>query len=66
MKLQKASDVYSVGLLLWEISSGNPPFHNESYDMVLMVEIFKGRREKPVANTPIEYINIYEGKYKFA
>jgi serine/threonine protein kinase len=30
--LNKKSDVYSIGVLLWEISSGRPPFCNEPYD----------------------------------
>ncbi|CAB4403688.1 unnamed protein product [Rhizophagus irregularis] len=62
-KANKKSDVYSVGVLLWEISSGLIPF--ESYDTFhqqpkLMVEILSGKREAPVAGTPIDYLNIYK------
>ena len=61
-KANKKSDVYSVGVLLWEISSGQKPF--KSYDPpyqkpILIVEISKGKRETPVSGTPIDYINIY-------
>ena len=28
-RLNEKSDVYSVGILLWEISSGRPPFYIE-------------------------------------
>ncbi|CAB5346608.1 unnamed protein product [Rhizophagus irregularis] len=59
--LNKKSDVYSVGVLLWEISSGRPPFDNEPYDIALAMEIFSGRREIPVSDTPDDYINIYTG-----
>ncbi|RGB39557.1 kinase-like domain-containing protein [Rhizophagus diaphanus] len=53
------SDVYSVGVLLWEISSGHPPFKNEPYDIGLAVEISMGRREIPVFETSKNYVKIY-------
>ena len=61
--LNKKSDVYSVGILLWEISSGRPPFCNESYGIGLAIEILQGLREKPIPNTPKDYEKIYTGKY---
>ncbi|CAB4400552.1 unnamed protein product [Rhizophagus irregularis] len=57
--LNKKSDVYSIGVLLWEISSGRPPFCNELYDLGLAMEILHGLREKPIPNTPEDYIKIY-------
>ena len=60
--LNKKSDVYSIGVLLWEISSGRPPFCNEPYDVGLAMEILHGLREKPIPNTPEDYIKIYTGK----
>ncbi|GBC04284.1 hypothetical protein RclHR1_00560011 [Rhizophagus clarus] len=61
-KHDKKSDVYSVGVLLWEISSGQKPF--ESYDsphdqIVLTLDISDGKRETPIDGTPDDYINIY-------
>ncbi|GBC20830.2 kinase-like domain-containing protein [Rhizophagus irregularis DAOM 181602=DAOM 197198] len=53
------SDVYSVGVLLWEITSGHPPFKNEPYDIGLAVEISMGRREIPVFETSKNYVKIY-------
>ena len=61
--LNEKSDVYSVGVLLWEISSGQPPFCDEPYDVGLAINILKGVRETPVLNTPDNYIKIYTGKY---
>ena len=61
--LNEKSDVYSVGVLLWEISSGQPPFCNEPYDVGLAMDILQGVREAPVPNTPDNYIKIYTGKY---
>lgn len=59
------SDVYSIGVLLWEISSGRPPFYteDEQYDISLIYEITQGLREKPIPDTSIAYINLYTGKY---
>ncbi|CAB4438302.1 unnamed protein product [Rhizophagus irregularis] len=58
-KLDEKSDVYSIGVLLWEISSGKPPFYEEKYDFSLMYKISQGRREITVPNTPNDYSNLY-------
>ncbi|RGB36197.1 kinase-like domain-containing protein [Rhizophagus diaphanus] len=57
--LNKKSDVYSIGVLLWEISSGQPPFKDEIYDANLATKILQGYREKIVPNTLINYSNLY-------
>ena|SRR5437763_892288 len=57
-KENEKSDVYSVGMLLWEISSGRKPF--EDYDSrQIPVLLLEGKRETPIPGTPIDYINIY-------
>ena len=62
--LNKKSDVYSVGVLLWVISSGQPPFRlYQPYDFGLINEILQGTREKPVPGTPTDYLELYTGKY---
>ena len=62
--LNKKSDVYSVGVLLWEISSGQPPFYveGEEYDVGLAVEISQGLREEVIPDTPEDYVKIYTSK----
>jgi hypothetical protein len=64
--LNKKSDIYSIGVLLWELSSGRPPFCNElsnTSDIGLALEILQGLREAPVSNTPEDYVKLYSGKY---
>ncbi|PKY35036.1 kinase-like protein [Rhizophagus irregularis] len=60
-KPNKKSDIYSIGVLLWEISSGYKPFksYNSYQRNKLLLEILDGKRETPIPNTPIDYINIY-------
>ncbi|GBC10037.1 hypothetical protein RclHR1_00930015 [Rhizophagus clarus] len=61
-QLNKKSDIYSVGILLWEITSGRPPYlysDDDSYDFNLALKITKGLREKVVVDTPTEYFKLY-------
>ena len=62
--LNEKSDVYSIGVLLWEISSGQQPFKGKS-DFSLIVQIPRGLRETPVPDTPEDYVKVYIGKYDF-
>ncbi|PKK65907.1 kinase-like protein [Rhizophagus irregularis] len=59
IELNEKSDVYSIGVLLWEISSGVPPFYEKKNDLRLMYEISQGQREKVIPNTPDDYVNLY-------
>jgi serine/threonine protein kinase len=56
--LSTKSDVYSVGVLLWEISSGRAPSNNDT-------SYVQGYREKIVDKTPPDYYKLYLGKYNF-
>ncbi|RHZ55700.1 hypothetical protein Glove_411g10 [Diversispora epigaea] len=62
-KRNKTSDIYSLGVLFWELSSGRPPFNNvscfEIYNLVT-----SGRREAPINETPKDYFNIYSSAWK--
>ena len=65
LKLNEKSDVYSIGVLLWEISSGKRPFYEEKYDLSLMYKISQGRRETAIPDTPTAYVELYTGNMIF-
>ncbi|CAB4438192.1 unnamed protein product [Rhizophagus irregularis] len=52
------SDIYSIGILMWEISSGQPPFINYEHNYDLAMYIINGIRPKIVSGTPLEYKNL--------
>src|SRR5437016_5843827 len=55
-----ASDIYSIGMLMWEISSGQPPFINHENDYELAMKIVNGMRPKIVPGTPLIYKKLME------
>ena len=63
-KLNKKSDVYSVGVIMWQISSGRRPFYPEGtkYDLSLALAIHGGEREKIIDGTPTEYGHLYTSR----
>ncbi|RHZ70117.1 hypothetical protein Glove_275g11 [Diversispora epigaea] len=61
----KSSDIFGLGIILWEISSGNPPFEMESSSNVdLLNNIVKGKREMAIPGTPQKYEEIYTDCWK--
>src|SRR3954447_9484470 len=58
-KRDKASDIYSLGVLLWEISSGRPPFNNMTI-LDIAREVVQGKREAPINDSPPAYVKIYQ------
>ncbi|POG70944.1 kinase-like domain-containing protein [Rhizophagus irregularis DAOM 181602=DAOM 197198] len=54
-----ASDIYSFSMIMWEFTSGIPPFNHEAHDNHLTLSICKeGRRPEIIKNTPKCYIDL--------
>ncbi|RIA92690.1 kinase-like domain-containing protein, partial [Glomus cerebriforme] len=51
-KYSTASDAYSMGMIMWEITTGCKPFANVAHDIKLIYEIFDGERPKITEDTP--------------
>lgn len=71
-KKDLCSDIYSMGVIFWEISSGKIPFKsymsesNDNYrDTFLTLEIINGLRETPTPETPIGYIELYNSCWEY-
>jgi serine/threonine protein kinase len=58
----KKSDIYSLGVLFWEITSGHPPFFNRDGQSIVVLchHIGGGHREEPIEGTPLEYQQLYK------
>ncbi len=53
-----ASDIYSFSMIMWEFTSGIPPFNNRAHDLQLSLSICKGERPEIIENTPQCYVNL--------
>ena len=50
-----SSDIYSIGVIMTELSSGKPPFHKRKHDAILALEICNGFRPEFGKGTPEIY-----------
>ncbi|RIB25814.1 kinase-like domain-containing protein [Gigaspora rosea] len=53
------TDIYSYGVILWEISSVKKPFCDLKR-IQIAIKIYNGDRETPVEGTPPEYVDLYK------
>ncbi|PKC59485.1 kinase-like protein [Rhizophagus irregularis] len=53
-----ASDIYSFSMIMWELTSGVPPFNNRAHDIQLSFSICKGERPEIIENTPQCYVDL--------
>ncbi|CAG8710415.1 10145_t:CDS:2, partial [Acaulospora morrowiae] len=58
----KAFDIYSIGMLFWQISSGQCPYRSNHFqdELDLVTFITNGNREAPIMGTPTSYVKIYQ------
>src|ERR1044071_1208089 len=53
-----ASDIYSFSMIMWEFTSGIPPFNGRAHDLQLSLNICKGERPEIGENTPQCYVDL--------
>ncbi|CAG8611783.1 8275_t:CDS:2 [Ambispora leptoticha] len=56
----EASDVYSFGMVMWEIAASRPPFWDRAHDARLAWEICDGLRPEIVVTMPMCYVELME------
>src|SRR6185369_12366096 len=59
-KNTKESDVYSIGMLMWEIFAGHPPFDDRAHDYHLLLQIGEGLRPPILPEMPDDYAQMMQ------
>jgi serine/threonine protein kinase len=57
-KYTKSADIYCIGIIMAELSSGIPPFVDRAHDTKLAIEICEGLRPPFAEGTPQNYIRL--------
>ncbi|UZN99094.1 uncharacterized protein OCT59_000375 [Rhizophagus irregularis] len=58
-KINEKSDIYSLGVIFWELTSRSSPFDGLEGDHITY-KILSGVREEPVLNTNVKFIRLYQ------
>ncbi|RIA95073.1 kinase-like domain-containing protein, partial [Glomus cerebriforme] len=56
--ISKASDIYSLGMIMWECTTGYKPFADVEHDHTLIYKIFNGIRPEITKDTPGFFANL--------
>ena len=66
--MTEKSDIYSLGVLLWELTSCSSPFNFENLENFekerIMLDILGSRREHPIPGTNRKFVELYQSKCK--
>jgi serine/threonine protein kinase len=54
----KKSDIYSLGMIMWELTTGCKPFANVEHDHILIYKIIDGVRPRITKDTPQCYADL--------
>ena len=52
------SDIYSLGMIMWEYTTGKKPFYNRSHNHCLILDILEGKRPEITEDTPEFYAGL--------